>query len=709
MPVVSRTHIKGLCDFKRTYQNVGASVETSNALTKALNAMDDKNPSLESAWRVYNAYVSAPTPTEQNLREAHDAFSKSFFGQALSALQEHKLLIGPHAQSYFDAVVSQNDSYGIANALVELKKLGFLNEENTKPMLLMLAHIKNPTYFSYVLQFLGATGLLSGEYAQANLNLVASHHNQSELCQALTSAQKQGFLQEEHAQEDLKLIASHQDPSSLVEALGLIQEHAEFNSVDALLSRYEIAEQPQPMCFVPSFIMLHSLGLLDGEQGEAYRARITEPQCSMGFDSLIFSLDEANLLEEDSADLTRQMQQIMAYSTILFSDGMHQAWAHIPEHLFTQETWNHIRQLCRANQINPEAGRVHLERYILHDLLGIEREQDDALNQAQSTHTASVHQTVSDSAKRLSARYGTVIVDLEDELEKIETWVNAQEGHDIEQRAIQKLAHASHDFKDPTSGITTKQLLAFAWSAIHDDEQRQGSKDDAKNLFLQGLYEIQRAYNLSDDFEDRDGADKAACASGTFNKIIEKLVGIHPEVELKYITPQGAMLKLMPLIRQAAQAYLKNQDQDIEKLTVEILKNTIRSLVREQFLFEFSSEPDLTALTHDYQTFEIFQASEDYAAFQILLQQEQDIGLELMVSGKLDLADEELDDVLQGWIALAEEQSLRAVTPKGVDELTEEVVNQPLSREAIRDIRRTLFEKRQALDNDEPDDTSPSI
>lgn len=704
MPFLSEKNRIALLDLKKDYQEA----ETSDALMSALSAMDGVSPSLEDAWLVYQAYLNASVPVDARLNKAHHAFSESPFAVTLGMLGKEKLSIEPHAQDYFNAIVSHDDSLGVVASLINLQKAGFLDvltDADRENLLLMIAKIEVPTYFSYILGLLSDAGLLTGEYAQANFSLVASHHNQSELFQALVDSQEQGFLQEKHAQEDLEFIASHPNPVSLVEALEGIQEYAKYNRVDVQLSRREIANQPQPMCFVSSFIMLHFLGLLDGEQGEVYRARINEPQCSIGFDGLINLLEESKLLEKEQGDLARQIQQVMDYSAILFSEDMHQVWTQIPEDVLTQEVWNHIRQICRANQINLEAGRVHLERYIMHDLLGIEREQTDTFNQAQSTHTASVHQTVSDSAKRLDMRYGALITNLKDDLEKIKNWVNAQKDHDVEQRAIQKLTHASRDFKEPTSGITTKKLLALSWAAIHDDEQRQGSLEDAQKLFLQGLYEIQRAYNLSENFEDRDGADKAACASGTFNKIMEKLVGIHPEVELKYITPQGAMLKLIPLIHQAAQAHLKKQD--IEKLTVEALKNAIRPLVREQLFFEFGTEPELTALTHHYKAFEIFQASDDYTAFQGLLRQEQDTGLELMVSGKLDLADEELDAMLDKLITLAQEQSPRAETPKGGDELTEQVTKQPLSREAIRELRRALFEKPSS--GDEPDDTSPSL
>ena len=113
-------------------------------------------------------------------------------------------------------------------------------------------------------------------------------------------------------------------------------------------------------------------------------------------------------------------------------------------------------------------------------------------------------------------------------------------------------------FTDPGSQVSTKQLLAFAWLAIHDEEKRLGTLEDAKILFINGLYETQRGDNLSEaGVDNHHPDDESICPSGTFNKIMEKLCGLHPAVEVIYITSEGAGKKFKIVVNEAAMAYFR--------------------------------------------------------------------------------------------------------------------------------------------------------
>ena len=52
------------------------------------------------------------------------------------------------------------------------------------------------------------------------------------------------------------------------------------------------------------------------------------------------------------------------------------------------------------------------------------------------------------------------------------------------------------------------------------------------------------------------GQDNPICVAGTFNKLVEKLEGIHPDVIVKYITPQLAGMKLRMVVIEEVQRYL---------------------------------------------------------------------------------------------------------------------------------------------------------
>jgi hypothetical protein len=219
--------------------------------------------------------------------------------------------------------------------------------------------------------------------------------------------------------------------------------------------------------------------------------------------------------------------------------------------------------------------------------------------------------------------------------------------------------------------------------------------DDAESLFLQGLYAIQRAYNLSDKFEDREGSDKTACASGTFNKFIEKLVGVHPDAELKYITAQGALFKLLPLSREATKSHLIKAD--LEGLTVAALKEKIHASVREQLLFEFGSTAELRALTSPYESFEAFQASEHYTNFQVFLKHAQDTGLELMLEVKLLVADDVLDKEMTKLLVAEGDKKPAA------EEAKEALDEKPASQAELRAARLAFFKERKESTGIQPD------
>jgi hypothetical protein len=127
---------------------------------------------------------------------------------------------------------------------------------------------------------------------------------------------------------------------------------------------------------------------------------------------------------------------------------------------------------------------------------------------------------------------------------------------DVAIKCLNRITADDYSFTDITSDVSTKQLLALAWHAIHDDTKRIGALDDAKHLFIEGLYEAQRGYNLSEANVDRGGVDRPICVAGTFNKIMEKLAGIHLDAQIIYITPATTALKLPVIAKEEAENYL---------------------------------------------------------------------------------------------------------------------------------------------------------
>ncbi len=232
------------------------------------------------------------------------------------------------------------------------------------------------------------------------------------------------------------------------------------------------------------------------------------------------------------------------------------------------------------------------------------------INDGQSTHNTSVHQAVSKSAELLAERYQLMIdgEGLENVISMIQSGVDRfsddSEKNQAAKRCIIRITDQSYTYTDPGSQITTRQLLALTFLAICDSVNRVGNLDDARTQFVEGLYEIQRGYNLSNTGVDQGGQDRPICSAGTFNKLIEKLQGIHPDCQIIFITRETASLKLPIVVREEAMRYMElladpNTAQkfraftqlvsQVKKHGVEVIWDQIKGNVANRMFDEFSS------------------------------------------------------------------------------------------------------------------------
>jgi hypothetical protein len=233
------------------------------------------------------------------------------------------------------------------------------------------------------------------------------------------------------------------------------------------------------------------------------------------------------------------------------------------------------------------------------------------VNDSQSTHYASVHQTVSESAIRLFSHYGSKIhgSHLSTVISRVQFYVGSlSDGYqkNIATKCFSRITAPDYTFTDPCSNITTTQLLALTFLAISDNDIRDGSLEDARAQFIEGLYEIQRGYNLSDmGVDEKPGErDQVICYPGTFNKLIEKLQGIHPDCQIRFITANTASLKLRIVAKEEAMRYMKslanpNTAEDLRAFTrlisqvkkngVEVIWDQIEGNVADRMFDEFGS------------------------------------------------------------------------------------------------------------------------
>ncbi|WP_010597582.1 hypothetical protein [Rickettsiella massiliensis] len=137
--------------------------------------------------------------------------------------------------------------------------------------------------------------------------------------------------------------------------------------------------------------------------------------------------------------------------------------------------------------------------------------------------------------------------------------------------------------------------MALTYLALIDSDLCTATLEDALQLFVQGLYETQRDGNLSEDgFDNSDKIDKVICPAGTFNKLLEKVNGVHPDVELTFINRSVASHKLPVVVCEEVDKYLQERSSPyvflIESLKiegVEVIWSEIESKINKRLFDEF--------------------------------------------------------------------------------------------------------------------------
>ena len=297
-------------------------------------------------------------------------------------------------------------------------------------------------------------------------------------------------------------------------------------------------------------------------------------------------------------------------------------WLRIPRLLLTTD--NFRRLLTAAEHVNPMAELERLRDQILGVEVGTAPVVD--FNPRQSTHTASVHKSISASAVQLMKRYGSSL-SLENKIQEIKDFVKGLADtpkHQAAKRCIERIANPHFTFTD-TSGVSILQLLALSYTAIHDAANLTSSIEEAKALFVEGLYEIQRGYNLNPDGSDKGEEDSPICTAGTFNKLMEKLNGIHPDVKIVYINHAGACLKFPKLVNEHALKYLTGLDSEqtlalLGKIQANgnlipiwgAIEPTVKTLLWDEFKEAYGNNRDDKRFT------ELFDAVEDLDCAEIV-------------------------------------------------------------------------------------------
>lgn len=227
--------------------------------------------------------------------------------------------------------------------------------------------------------------------------------------------------------------------------------------------------------------------------------------------------------------------------------------------------WNNLPEAIRENQE-----------------INIDIRPNNAINQnlnnAHNTHIASIHRSASKNAAKL--KNNNLNVNTDQAYENLSSWIFELS---IEDAAIENgLANEAYKNKaaeewiqnplhlnyiDRASGVSIKEFLALAWIAMHDDTQRElnAPLHNAKESLRDALYEMRRGDNLGRDPnypKDNGQAASNICASGTFNKVSEKLVSAVKDMSFQLITEETFTTSLQASIRREVVKLIENADHD---------------------------------------------------------------------------------------------------------------------------------------------------
>ncbi len=568
-----------------------SSLLTGDAAQANFNAVAGFNKPDSVAFALFrlgNAKLLTGDAAQANFEALMGHQDPSSVANAISA---GGLLRGDTAQAEFDALVRHQDPRAVAEALLKLCDAKLITSDNCNAV----AGHQDPISVAYNLVDLNnayielnSFDLLTGDTAQANRDAVARHQNPGSVASALTLLSRYGLLTGDTAQANRDAVAGNQCPHSVASALIRLNDAGLLTGDTAQANRDAVAGHQTPEYVATALILLSGSGLLTGDTAQANRNAVTRHQHPRSVASALTLLSDAGLLRAQG-----NFNDLLTYSAILFGPQAQDLWFRIPG--LTTERFHRIIEIAAEHRDNVDAGQDAFVNFVNLNLLhmdavrhrmGAVRHRIGAVrrhvfNDGQSTHSASVHQSVSASATKLFQRYGTQLSGngLNELMHQLIHWGNelpADNSLNTEaaKRCLKRLTAIYYTYTDEVSKVSTRELLALSWLAIHDEANRMGSLDDAKMQFIEGLYEIQRGYNLSElGVDDGNPDDQSICIAGTFNKLMEKLQGLHPDVEVLFITQQAAALKFPLVVKEEAMKYLTElSQQQPTGLSTELLK-----------------------------------------------------------------------------------------------------------------------------------------
>tara|TARA_B100000989_G_scaffold295871_2_gene277834 strand:- start:8417 stop:9922 length:1506 start_codon:yes stop_codon:yes gene_type:complete len=273
-------------------------------------------------------------------------------------------------------------------------------------------------------------------------------------------------------------------------------------------------------------------------------------------------------------------------------EAIETVWDRLITYPLTQEVIDELISIAGRDNPAPLA-----QRFVDHLLNTGAPELQSALSPDQSTHTASVYRSASESAEKLANRYmetlqeqGSITV-----IEQIKSYINQlpDDGfrNSFAKRSLERITGIDYNFTDSGSWISIHQLLGLCWLGLNDETICTAPREDRLRRFVVAISNCQH--------------DLTICNLHAFNKIISALDKIHPDVEIIYINKDFADLDLQAVVKREALNYLNHLAEsstvneyhefrqllkDIEKSGFSVIWESIKLSVEDSIIANYGSE-----------------------------------------------------------------------------------------------------------------------
>jgi hypothetical protein len=517
-----------------------------------------------------------------------ELFSHSQLMQAFLLAQQEHLFEGIFNHVCWQSIIEHEDPFGVSCVLVKLKQANLLFEKNIQ---LLNQHLQ-PSYIINILHFLNHFQIMN----QENLEMVFLQPEPIHLFKCITLLIKNSIINKENAEHIFLKLYQMNYLNEFSETLNIMARCKILSPAYFTM----LLNHPHAETLGYALSILRSNGILYGISAKSNFLKLYFHQYPVEFIYSLHCMFAADLIDEENAQ--RLFDHFSKYQQILFSNR--HLWLQTDETLLRAQHIRNLISICIQFEDEPIRGRDMVEHYLQQFL--IEKSDIQIFNSAQSTHTTSIHQSVSASAILLKNTYpnfldpeemDNILFDIKDYALELPT----QKNFLAIKSCIFRLCSPSTQFIDPKSNLTLQQLIVLFWVAIHDKKKRVCSLADGLLAFTEALYEIQREYNLDELGNDLGGDDQPACLSGSFNKLIEKLQGRYPGIELVFISKYSASQKLKILCIEEIEQYITHQrtlynDNEFSQLILELSTHGIEQIwgnispnIKNKFFAEFSA------------------------------------------------------------------------------------------------------------------------